>query len=161
VQPLGSALRLTSAHDERITVSKEKKRILIVDDEPSITRLLKLNLERTGDYEVATENIAQAALPAAEEFLPNLILLDMKMPGMDGRNLAAALQASPKLQGVPIIFLTASSTPEDLSQADGLAGGLPFMTKPVNLQEVLACLERYLGTPQVAVSPSVVSQNQA
>jgi CheY-like chemotaxis protein len=134
-------------------LNKEKKRILIVDDEPSITRLLKLNLEQTGDYEVATENVSRAALPAAEQFQPDLILLDMKMPGMDGGNLATALQASPKLKGVSIVFLTASATQEELHERDGLVGGLPFLAKPVNLQEVLACLERHLGAPQAFAVP--------
>ena len=62
-------------------MNNEKKRILVVDDEPSITRLLKLNLEQTGDYEVATENSPKAAVAAAEEFQPELLLLDVVMPG--------------------------------------------------------------------------------
>ena len=54
-----------SANHEERKMNKEKKRILVVDDEPSITRLLKLNLEQTGDYEVAAENVPQAALATA------------------------------------------------------------------------------------------------
>jgi CheY-like chemotaxis protein len=131
-------------------MNKEKKRILVVDDEPSITRLLKLNLEQTGRYEVATENVSGAALANAEQFQPDLILLDLKMPGMDGGSLAAVLQASPKLKGVPIVFLTASATQDELRERQGLVGGLPFLAKPVNLQEVLACLEQHLGAPQAS-----------
>ncbi len=126
-------------------MSNEKQRILVVDDEPSITRLLKLNLEQTGDYEVATENVAGEALAAAEAFRPDLMLLDVMMPGLDGGNLASVLQASPKLEGVPIVFLTAAVTREELRQRRGLVGGLPFLAKPVNLQEVLACLQHHLG----------------
>jgi CheY-like chemotaxis protein len=131
-------------------MNKEKKRILVVDDEPSITRLLKLNLEQTGGYEVATENVSGAALATAERFQPDLILLDLRMPGMDGGNLAVILQASPKLNGVPIVFLTASATQEELCERHGLVGGLPFLAKPVNLHEVLACLEQHLGAPQAS-----------
>ena len=127
-------------------MNNEKKRILVVDDEPSITRLLKLNLEQTGDYEVATENISKAALAAAEEFQPDLLLLDVVMPGLDGGNLASQLQASPKLKGVPIVFLTAAVTREEIRERRGLVGGLPFLAKPVNLHEVLACLKHQLGT---------------
>ena len=58
----------------------EKKRILVVDDEPSITRLLRLSLEQAGEYEVATEDVSKAALAAVEEFQPDLILLDVMMP---------------------------------------------------------------------------------
>ena len=127
-------------------MNNEKKRILVVDDEPSITRLLKLNLEQTGDYEVATENVSGAALAAAEQFQPDLMLLDVMMPELDGGNLASRLQASPKLKGVPIVFLTAAVTREEIRERRGLVGGLPFLAKPVNLQEVLTCLEHQLGT---------------
>ncbi len=128
-------------------MSDGKKRILGVDDEPSITRLLKLNLQQTGDYEVATQNTAKAALATAEEFRPDLILLDVMMPDLDGGNLASAMQASPKLKGVPIVFLTAAVTREEVRERRGLIGGLPFLAKPVNLHEVLGCLERHLGQP--------------
>ena len=130
-------------------MNNEKKRILVVDDEPSITRLLKLNLEQTGDYEVATENVSGAALAAAEGFRPDLILLDVMMPGLDGGNLASALQANPRLKGIPIVFLTAVVTKEELRERGGLVGGLPFLAKPVNLEEVLACLQRHLGPARV------------
>jgi two-component system, OmpR family, response regulator len=126
-------------------MNKEKKRILVVDDEPSITRLLKLNLEQTGDYAVATENVARAALATAERFQPDLILLDVMMPGLDGGNLATAFQASPKLKGVPIVFVTAAVTREELRRRSGLVGGEPFLAKPVNVREVLACLQQQLG----------------
>jgi CheY-like chemotaxis protein len=135
-------------------MNNEKKRILVVDDEPSITRLLKLNLEQTGDYEVATENVSRAALATAEQFQPDLMLLDVMMPGLDGGNLASALQASPKLKGVPIVFLTAAVTPAEVRERRGLIGGLPFLAKPVNLREVLACLERHLGPPPPAAAAS-------
>ena len=137
-------------------MNKEKKRILVVDDEPSITRLLKLNLEQTGNYAVATENVARAALATAEQFQPDLMLLDVMMPDMDGGNLATALQASPKLKGVPIVFLTAAITREEVTARHGLVGGQPFLAKPVNLREVLACLQQHLGSarpPAASISP--------
>jgi two-component system, OmpR family, response regulator len=133
-------------------MNKERKRILVVDDEPSITRLLKLNLEQTGDYEVATENISQAALATAERFQPHLMLLDVMMPGLDGGNLASHLQASPKLKGVPVVFLTAAITREEVSKRNGLVGGLPFLAKPVNLKDVLTCLQRHLEPPRVSAA---------
>jgi len=66
------------------TMKTEKKRILVVDDQASDTRLLKLYLERTNDYVVKEENNARAAISAAEQFQPHLILLDVMMPDMDG-----------------------------------------------------------------------------
>jgi CheY-like chemotaxis protein len=143
-----------SANHEERKMNSEKKRILVVDDEPSITRLLKLNLEQTGDYEVATENVSKAALAAAEAFRPDLILADVMMPGLDGGTLASRLQASPKLKGVPIVFLTAAVTREEVRARRGLVGGLPFLAKPVNLHEVLACLEQHLSPPRAPATAS-------
>ena len=125
--------------------SEVKKRILVVDDEPSITRLLKLNLEQTGDYLVRTENAAAAAVAAAEEFQPDLILLDVMMPGMDGGELASHLQANRHLVSSRIVFLTAAATKGEVTAHSGRIGGLPFLAKPVDLAEVVACLQKHLG----------------
>ena len=116
-----------------------------MDDEPTITRLLKLNLERTGDYEVRTENAATGALAAAKEFHPNLILLDVAMPGVDGGVLAQRIQETPKLGRVPIVFLTALATKEEVSKSHGMIGGLPFLAKPVDMAEVQSCIRRHLA----------------
>lgn len=126
-------------------MKQAKKRILVVDDEPSITRLLKLNLEETGQYAVRAENDAKAAVFAAEQFQPDLILLDVLMPDLDGGQLASRLQASPKLEGVPIVFLTAAATKKEVYNRGGKVGGLPFLAKPVDLNEVLACLKEHLS----------------
>ncbi|MGO9202582.1 MAG: two-component system response regulator [Limisphaerales bacterium] len=126
-------------------MNAEKKRILVVDDEAGITRLLKLNLEQLGGYLVRTENDASAALGAAEEFQPDLILLDVVMPGIDGGKLASDFQASPILKKVPIVFLTAAATKEEVYARGGRIGGLPFLAKPVELSEVVACLKQHLG----------------
>jgi DNA-binding response OmpR family regulator len=123
----------------------EKKRILVVDDEPSITRLLKLNLEQTNDYVVRAENDAEAAVAAAEEFKPHLVLLDVMMPGLDGGELASRFQASSRLKSVPIVFLTAAATKEEIYARGGKVGGLPFLAKPVQISEVVACLKQQLG----------------
>jgi CheY-like chemotaxis protein len=129
----------------KTTMKTDKKRILAVDDQASNTRLLKLYLERTNDYVVREENDAKAALSAAEEFQPHLILLDVMMPGMDGGELAACFQASPKLKAVPIVFLTAAITKREVEAGGGQVGGHPFLAKPVVLSELVACLEHHLG----------------
>ena len=123
----------------------EKKRILVVDDRASNTRMLKLYLEQTNDYWVREENNAKAALAAAEEFHPHLILLDVMMPGMDGGELAACFRANPRLKAVPIIFLTASVTKEEVEAGRGKLGGFPFLAKPIVLSEVAACVKHHLA----------------
>jgi CheY-like chemotaxis protein len=128
-----------------MTTKIAKKRILIVDDKASDTRLVKLYLEETNDYLVQEVNDATAALAAAVEFQPQLILLDVLMPGMDGGDLAACLQASPSLKTVPIVFLTALVTKEELKARVGRAGRFPFLAKPIILPELRACLVHHLG----------------
>lgn len=123
----------------------EKKRILVVDDEASITRLLKLNLEQTNEFVVRGENDATAAVATAEEFGPDLILLDVMMPELDGGELASQLQENPKLKSVPIVFLTAAATKGEVYARGGKVGGLPFLAKPVEIAEVIACLKKELG----------------
>ena len=129
----------------KTTMKTEKKRILVVDDQAQNTRLVKLYLERTNDYVVREENVAKAALPAAEEFQPHLILLDVMMPGMDGGELAACFQANPKLKAVPIVFLTAAVTKGEVEAGGGQRGGCTFLAKPVVLSELAACLQQHLG----------------
>jgi two-component system, OmpR family, response regulator len=124
-----------------------------VDDEPRNTRLLKLYLEQTNAYVVREENDPRAALAVAEKFQPHLILLDVMMPGMDGGELALRLQASPKLKGVPIVFLTAAVTKGEIDAKGGQFGGFPFLAKPVVLTEVLACVKHHLGEA-AATKPS-------
>jgi len=84
-----------------------RKKILVVDDEVSLTRMLKRNLEATGRYEVCEENFGARALEAARAFGPDLIVLDVMMPDADGGEVASRLGEDPRLRDVPVIFLTA------------------------------------------------------
>ena len=83
-----------------------KSRILIVDDEPNLSGLVRLFLEKTQRFEVRVENRSALALSAAREFRPDMILLDVNMPGKDGGDVAREIQADPVLGSVPIIFCT-------------------------------------------------------
>ena len=126
------------------TMKDKRKRILVVDDEASITRLLKIGLEQKDRYIVRTVNEAPLAVAAAEEFQPDLILLDVMMPDLDGGQLASRFQAHPQLKSVPIVILTAAATKNEVYARGGRVGGLPFLAKPVNLAEVMACIEQEL-----------------
>src|SRR4029077_16245065 len=85
---------------------KEKRRILVVDDDADTTHLVKVLLERTGHYLVHEENDAAKAHQSARNFSPDVILVDILMPGMDGAEVAAQIQGDPELQNAAIIFLT-------------------------------------------------------
>ncbi len=122
-----------------------KKRILVIDDEPSITRSLKLNLEASGGYEVRTENNPRHALEIARNFKPDLVLLDVMMPEMDGGDAAAQIGANPLLKHVPIIYLTAIVSNQETGGHEMVCGTMPFLAKPVDWHELKACLEEHLG----------------
>ncbi len=122
-----------------------QKRILIVDDEDSFTRLLKLNLEAGGAYKVMAVNAAEEAVATALAFKPDLIFLDVMMPGMDGGEVAARLQTKPALSKVPIVSLTAAAKKDEVGSRGGLIGGLPYLAKPVDAEVVIACIRKHLG----------------
>ena len=120
-----------------------KKRILLVDDEKSLTTLLKLNLEDTGNYEVRAENWPEDAITAAREFKPDLILLDIIMPRLPGGNIAALIDEDPELKGTPIVFLTAAVRRHQVEDNDGIICDHPCLAKPASLDEVIAMIEKY------------------
>lgn len=121
-----------------------KKRILLIDDEPDVTYLLKLYLEKTGAYEVREENRGERALAVARVFKPDLILLDVMMPNVDGGQVAAQLKADEKLKDTPVVFLTAVVAKEEAEKQQGWIGGKPFIAKPASPEEVLASIRKYL-----------------
>ena len=90
------------------------KRILIIDDEQPYTEMLKLNLEQVGKYVACEENDARRALSTARQFGPDLVLLDVMMPEMDGGDVAAMLAKDAEFRDVPIIFLTALVASEEV-----------------------------------------------
>ena len=122
----------------------KKKRILLIDDEADFTSLVKLNLEETGEYEVREENRPEHALTAARAFKPDLILLDVLMPNVDGGAVAAQLKADRTLQDTPLVFLTALVSRGEAYARGNVAGGHPFVAKPVSPKELLAFIEQYL-----------------
>jgi len=123
---------------------KEKKRILVVDDKTSDIELVKTCLEQASEYEVLGENNPKAAVAAAEKFKPHLILLDVRMPGLDGCELAACIQANLQLCNVPIVFLTSLVTKKEVESGSGLMGRYPLLAKPIILSDLVACVRLHL-----------------
>ncbi|MCB1086525.1 MAG: response regulator [Verrucomicrobiae bacterium] len=121
-------------------------KVLVIDDEAGFTKLLKMNLEKGGEFEVRIENNSMRALSAAQEFRPDVVLLDVVMPGMDGGDVAAQFQDDPSLKRVPVIMLTALVSPgETSSDSVAQSGTLTVLPKPVNLDKLLACLREAVG----------------
>jgi DNA-binding response OmpR family regulator len=121
-----------------------KKRILIVDDEPGITQLLRLNLEKTGHYTVRAENDADKVMSAAVEFKPDLLMLDVMMPGMSGGELAGKLRNTRAFKTLPIVFLTAAVKQHEVDARDGVIGGFPYIAKPLNVKGVIEVIQKNL-----------------
>ena len=124
------------------------KRILVVDDDPALTRMIKLNLEQTGRYDVRTENMGRRTIEAAREFRPDLILLDVMMPGMFGSEIAAQLQADPELRAIKFVFLTALVTKDEEQRSTGQIGGHPFISKPISADDLCRLVGEHLSQQQ-------------
>jgi len=106
--------------------------------------MLKLNLEATGNYEIRIENDAAMAVSTAVAYRPDLILLDIIMPSMEGPDVAIEVKNNEFLQDVPIVFLTATVTKEEVDSQDGKIGGHPFVAKPSSLSVLLNSIEQNL-----------------
>ena len=120
-----------------------KKKILVVDDEQSITRLLKFALEKTGLYEVIGENEGSKALAAIRSARADLLILDINMPETNGAEIAAAVQKDPSLGNPPILFLTGNVSDEE-AEAGMMIGGYPAMGKPINMEKLLQRVQKSL-----------------
>lgn len=123
-----------------------KKKILIVDDEQGFTAMLKLNLETTGNFDVRIENDSSHAVETAIHYRPDLILLDIIMPTKEGPDVAMELKNHELLQEIPIVFLTATVSKDEVDSQDGKIGGHPFVAKPSSLAVLLESIERNLAT---------------
>jgi len=123
---------------------KERRRILIVDNDRDTTHLVKVLLERTGHYLVLEENDATKAYQSAVNFRPHLILLDIVMPETDGGEVAARIQGDPELRKTPIIFLTALVTRVEAKSGLNIQGH-SFLAKPVSIPELIDATEEHLS----------------
>lgn len=125
-------------------------RILIVDDEPDVTELLKYKLEQEG-HRCQIVNNPLAFVSVAREFNPNLILLDIMMPELNGLQLCKMVRSDPKMNEVPIIFLTARGEVED--RIKGLESGADdYVAKPFNTKELLLRVGKILNRSQLIES---------
>ena len=123
-----------------------KKRIMVVDDEAAFTRMMKLVLEQTGRYEVICETSSAQALETARRCQPDLVLLDIVMPEMDGGSVAARMQADPELKNVPVVFLTALVADKETKYDPLRRAGFLFLGKLASDADLLRGIEQSLRT---------------
>lgn len=125
---------------------KQKKKILMVDDEEDFCFFAKMFLERSGKYQVKTVYNGQDALKEYREFKPDLILLDIVMPDMPGDEVAITLLDDPGTRDTPIVFLTSLASQlqgEDSSPVQKIGGRL-FIGKPVSKDQLLEAVDSIL-----------------
>jgi two-component system alkaline phosphatase synthesis response regulator PhoP len=118
------------------------ERILIVDDEEDVLELVRYNLERNG-YQVVTATSGEQALESTTKKLPNLIILDLMLPGIDGLEVCKKLKGDVKAEGIPIIMLTAKGEEADIVTGLEL-GADDYVTKPFSPKVLVARVRRLL-----------------
>ena len=121
------------------------KKILMIDNEKEFTKMIKIILEETKKYEVIEENEGINGYSTALRVKPDLILMDIIMQGIDGPEIAKKIQKDKNLNNVPIIFLTAAVTDQEISGGTGKIGGNRFLSKPLEIKKLFKCIEDNLA----------------
>ncbi len=131
----------------------KKHRILIVDDQPSIARLVRLALERIGIYEVREELHSSHALETARAYRPDLIVLDIEMPGKNGAEVAREVWGDPDLSETPIIFLSALVSKQEEGLRATMRGVMRFLAKPASPTELADAVREILSVEVASAMP--------
>ncbi|MFC1709365.1 response regulator [Candidatus Omnitrophota bacterium] len=123
----------------------KKKKILVIDDEIEILETTKKILDSARRYEVRTEISGTRAVDVAIEFMPDLILLDVAMPEMDGGQVASQIRANKYLENIPIIFVTGLIGEEEVVARKYALGKQTYIAKPYDIKQLLECVEENLA----------------
>ena len=121
----------------------DKKRILIVDDEPDLVETLEVRL-RQEDYECLTAHNGHKGLELARTEKPDLVILDIMLPGMDGYKVARLLKFQKELKHIPIIMLSARDRDEDRLMGEQ-TGANYYITKPFSVDKLVTKVKTFLG----------------
>ena len=119
------------------------KKILLIDHEPVVTKLIKQALEKTGRYSIKEEHQTQFALHSVRWFRPDLILLDTAAASSDGNLLASQIQADAALRDTPVVCLSALRSDNQMASG-GILSGYSFFAAPIKIEEVLRGVEQLL-----------------
>lgn len=122
-------------------------KMLCVEDNPANLRLVERILHQRADIELYTATNAEAALPLARREQPDLILLDINLPGMDGYQILEVLKADASLKNIPVVAITANAMAGDLERGEA-AGFADYLTKPLNIPYFLKIVDRMVASPR-------------
>ena len=119
------------------------KRILVIDDDKGFCRMMKANLTSKG-FDVLTATTGEKGIDVARRTKPDLILLDVILPGIKGREVCSRLKNNPKTETIPVIFLTAKDSPDDV-KAEMEVGGVTHITKPLDFKHLMEEINKVIG----------------
>jgi CheY-like chemotaxis protein len=122
----------------------ESKRILVVDDDKIFLKLVEYDLTKNG-FAVMTAQSGEEGVLLARTENPDLILLDIHMPNIEGGEVVTMLQDSLQTQDIPIIFVTALLSKDEELKRKNIIGGHYFLSKPYKIEELLEKIDKYLG----------------
>lgn len=115
------------------------KTILVIDDDKVLIKMLETGLGAKG-YNVLTAETGERGLKVAQNVPVDLILLDVILPGVKGREVCKKLKQEEKTKNVPVVFLTAKNSPDDV-KAELAAGGIAHITKPIDLSSLISLVQ--------------------
>jgi len=121
-----------------------KKTILVIDDESGFTDMVRLNLEATGEYTVLVENRGVTAMERVLQCRPDLILLDVILPDVEGPDIVRQIRDHAQTKDIPVIFLTATVTCQEVKEQRGYIGGHRFLAKPGTVNELMDSIKSEL-----------------
>ena len=121
-----------------------RSKILVIDDEGDFCEFVKWSLEKTGKYEVVASTDGASGIVLAETEQPELILLDIRMPQMNGAEVADHLLHRDSTRDIPIAFITGLLQKDEVKKMSGYIHGFPFITKPVTRVELIQQVESVL-----------------
>lgn len=118
--------------------------ILYIEDNPANLRLMEAVIERLPDLTMLSAHNAELGLSMAQSVLPDIILMDINLPGMDGISALGKLREDDKTKGIPVIAISAAAMPNEIERAKA-AGFEKYITKPINVPEVLKAINQHIG----------------
>lgn len=121
----------------------DKRKVLIADDEPNIVTALEFLLKRAG-YDVRTATNGEEALALVESYAPDLVLIDIMMPGKSGYEVCQRMRERPEWRHIKIVMVTAKGREAEISKGLSLGADL-YVTKPFSTQELIAAVDRLLA----------------
>ena len=119
-----------------------RRKVLIIDDEENFCKLVKKNIEQAGEFEVHIATNGDDGIRLVREIKPDLILLDVVMPGMDGADVISLIRKDKSTKDIPIVFLTGIVREEEVGSQASFTKGYSILAKTVTVGELLACIKK-------------------